>query len=197
MTRFVYATACSADGFIADQGNSLQWLFDVPAEPKADDDADGGPDPAIDDLLADTGVLVMGATTYRWLLDAEALLAYPAKWGQWYGERPAWVFTHDPDIPHLDGAKIRFVSGPVADHLPGIRADAGDRDVWLIGGGGLVAEFDAAGALDEIRLNLMPVTLGAGAPLLPRRITSERMRLVDLKRAGQRADLRYEVRRPE
>ena len=60
-----------------------------------------------------------------------------------------------------------------------------------------MGQFDDAGLLDEIRLGLTPVTLGSGAPLLPRRITSERLRLRSVDRSGQMVQLVYEVsRRP-
>ena len=65
-----------------------------------------------------------------------------------------------------------------------------------MGGGDLVGQFDDAGLLDEIRLGVTPVTLGAGAPLLPRRITSERMRLRSVERSGQMVNLVYDVSRP-
>jgi dihydrofolate reductase len=87
------------------------------------------------------------------------------------------------------------VTGPVTDHLGAIRAAAGDKDVWLVGGGDLVGQFHEAGALDELMLSVAAVTLGAGAPLLPRRIESSTLRLVEVERAGQFAALRYEIAR--
>jgi hypothetical protein len=41
-----------------------------------------------------------------------------------------------------------------------------------------------------------PVTLGAGAPLLPRVLTSKRLRLTSVLQSGQFAKLTYEVRPP-
>jgi dihydrofolate reductase len=60
---------------------------------------------------------------------------------------------------------------------------AGERDVWLVGGGALAAEFASAGLLDEIQLGLAPVTRGAGAPLLPIRIDAP-MALEEVTRFG-------------
>jgi dihydrofolate reductase len=74
-----------------------------------------------------------------------------------------------------------------------VRTSAGDRKVWLLGGGELVGAFDDAGALDEVRLGVVPVTLGSGAQVLPRRITSQRLSLVDVQQVGQRLDVRYAV----
>ncbi|WP_446665220.1 dihydrofolate reductase family protein [Flexivirga sp. B27] len=185
MTEFSYFTACTIDGFIADQDNSLQWLFDVPT---TEDDTE------IPDFIESVGALVMGATTYTWVLEHEKVLEQPGKWREWYADRPTWVFTHR-DLPAIPGVPIRFVAGDVGDHLDEIAGSAGDRKVWLLGGGELVGAFDDADALDEICVGMVPVALGAGAQLLPRRITSDRLSLRDVRQNGQRVDLRYEVRR--
>ncbi|MGH3656707.1 MAG: dihydrofolate reductase family protein, partial [Micromonosporaceae bacterium] len=63
-------------------------------------------------------------------------------------------------------------------------------------GGDLVGQFADQGLLDEIQLTLTPVTLGAGAPLLPRRLLSSRLRLVDVERADQAVQLTYAVGPP-
>jgi dihydrofolate reductase len=54
-------------------------------------------------------------------------------------------------------------------------AAARDRNVWLVGGGELVGRFADQGLLEELILGVAPVTLGAGAPLLPRRLLSSRL----------------------
>ena len=53
-----------------------------------------------------------------------------------------------------------------------------------------------AGALDEIAVSIAPVLLNGGAPLLPRRLESNRLRLLSASAAGQFARLRYEVTAP-
>jgi len=58
---------------------------------------------------------------------------------------------------------------------------AGDRNVWIVGGGDLAGQFADAGLLDELIVMVAPVTLGGGAPLLPRRIE---LRLVETGRNG-------------
>ena len=81
----------------------------------------------------------------------------------------------------------------MSEHLPAIRELAGDKDVWLVGGGDLVGQFADAGALDEVHVSIAPVTLGAGAPLLPRVLESARLRLVEVSRAKQFINAQYEV----
>jgi dihydrofolate reductase len=81
----------------------------------------------------------------------------------------------------------------VSEHLPAIREAAGDKDVWLVGGGDLVGQFADAGALDEVHVSIAPVTLGAGAPLLPRVLDSNRLHLVDVSRAKQFINAKFTV----
>jgi dihydrofolate reductase len=182
VTRFIFDTATTVNGWIADSQNSLQWLFDAAGATE--------PDPEL--LPHSATVMVEGSTTYEWVLAESDILAHPDKWREFHGDRPTFVFT-TRELPMPDGADIRFVSGPVADVLPAIRAAAGDGDVWLIGGGELVGQFFDAGALDEVALSVAPVSLDGGAPLLPRRIESDRMRLVSATVHGQFARLIYSI----
>jgi dihydrofolate reductase len=76
-------------------------------------------------------------------------------------------------------------------------AAAGDKNIWLVGGGDLVGQFADHGLLDEILVSVAPATLGAGAPLLPRRLTPADLQLVSADKHGQFASLTYRVRRAE
>ena len=75
-------------------------------------------------------------------------------------------------------------------------AAADGKNIWLVGGGELVGQFADAGLLDEILLDVAPVMLGAGAPLLPRRIDSQRLTLVRAEEVGGFAFLTYSVSGP-
>ena len=80
--------------------------------------------------------------------------------------------------------------GDVSDHHASIVEAAAGRDVWVVGGGDLAAQFADAGLLDLVRVGVAPVTLGAGAPLFPRRVT-DRFRLADVTSDGHFAFLDY------
>jgi dihydrofolate reductase len=185
MSRTQFYTATSIDGFLADPDNSLSWLFEVPADTP-------GP-PGYAEFFAAVGAMAMGATTYEWILAYEGALAHPEKWTAFYGDKPCWVFTHR-DLPAVPGANIRFASGPVRPVHEDMVAAAGGRNIWLVGGGDLVGAFADEGLLDELVLQVAPVTLGAGAPLLPRRLTSSRLSLREVGRSGQFALLTYDVK---
>ena len=185
MAKTQYYTATSLDGFIADEHNSLDWLFEV-------DRAEGG-DHSFAGFFADVGAMAMGATTYEWVLDHDQLLDHPEKWHAYYGETPCWVFTHRPLSP-VPGADIRFVQDDVRPVHQEMARAARDRNVWLVGGGDLVGQFADRGLLDEVLVGIAPVTLGAGAPLLPRRLTAADLELVDVARDKQFARLSYRLR---
>ena len=63
------------------------------------------------------------------------------------------------------GTTFTFVTGGIAEALERARAAAGDLDVAIAGGAATVNQFLAAGLLDELRLHVVPIVLGAGARL--------------------------------
>ncbi len=183
-----YFTATSIDGFIADQDNSLEWLFQADAGADRED--------RFGLFFGAVGAMAMGATTYEWVLEHDQLLANPQKWREYYGSTPCWVFTHR-QLPAVPGAALTFTSGDVVRvHADMTRAASG-RNVWLVGGGELVGQFADQGLLDEIHLGVAPVMLGGGAPLLPRRLTALDLSLVSVRRDAQFASLTYQVRHPQ
>jgi dihydrofolate reductase len=98
----------------------------------------------------------------------------------------------------VKGADIRFVSGDVAPVHAEMVAAARGKNVWLVGGGDLVGQFHDQGLLDELILGIASVTLGSGAPLLPRRITNPPLRLREVRQYGESfVTLRYSVSQVE
>ena len=175
-----YYTATTLDGFIADPNNSLDWLFTRQQEPDAP--------LRYETFIQDVGALAMGSTTYEWILDHEFKDKDPSEW-KWPYEIPGWVFTHR-ELKVVPNAPIEFVSGDVVPVHERMAAAADGRNVWVVGGGDLAGQFAEAGLLDEVIVTIAPVTLGAGAPLLPRRIE---LRLEELGRNGDFAAVRYSV----
>lgn len=172
-----YYTASSLDGFIADAEHSLSWLLTR----KNDGDGPMG----YNRFIAEVGAIVMGANTYQWLLDNDP--------GSWPYEMPCWVVTHR-DFAAEPGRDIRFTSEPIPVIAAQMAAAAGDKNLWVVGGGGLAAEFAEHGLLDEIVVSFAPVTLGSGAPLFPRRLE---LRPVEVALNGELTCGRYEVVREQ
>jgi dihydrofolate reductase len=132
----------------------------------------------------------MGSTTYEWILDHEFKDKHPSEWKWPYGI-PCWVFS-SRELTVVPNANVEFVRGDVAPVHEQMVAAAGDRNRWIVGGGDLVGQFADAGLLDEVIVYIAPVTLGAGAPLLPRRLE---LRLEELHRNVDFAAARYSVAR--
>jgi dihydrofolate reductase len=171
LSRTQYYTASTLDGFIADPDNSLEWLH------KVRHDEDGPMN--YRDFIAEIGALAMGATTYEWILDNSS----------WSYEQPSWVFTHR-ELQTVAHAQIDFVSGDVAPVHEAMVHAAGGKNMWIVGGGDLAGQFADAGLLDEVLVTIAPVTIGAGAPLLPRHIE---LSLEDVARNGDFVCARFGV----
>src|SRR4051794_19550182 len=178
MTRVVYFTACTLDGFIADEHDSLDWLFEVPHS--SDEEEDDG---SWDAFISRIGPMVTGTTTYRWMLDRH-FTEHPEQYAEFYGDRPLWVFTHQ-DLPGVPGVDVHFVSGDVLPVYDELVAAAGGSDVWIIGGGDLVGQFADARLPAEGHPRVTPGTPRAGPPPPPPPPTPPRVRLPPGRPSGQ------------
>ena len=124
-----------------------------------------------DRFMADVGAIVMGSTTYEYIISEGTEM-----WA--YGATPVWVLT-SRRMPAVPGADIRFFAGDIAEvHRDALAAAAG-KNVWVVGGGNVAAQFADAGLLDELLLTIMPVVLGSGKPLLPIATVTEPLTLLD------------------
>jgi len=175
MTAYRYFTASSLDGYIATADDSLDWLLSQPI------DAAGPMN--YEEFIGDIGAIVMGATTCAWILEHEESGPRP-----WPYAQPSFVLTHRDLTPPADGVAV--VSGDVAALRTRLEEAAAGKDVWIVGGGDLAAQFARAGMLDEVLISYAPVMLGAGRPLFPDRLDLE---LVELARNEAFACARYAV----
>ena len=177
-----YYTASSLDGFIATEDDSLDWLFQL-------GDVN---DTSYPEFIEQVGALAMGASTYRWML-RHVIKAGSEAPGTWPYQQPCWVFSSN-ELPAVAAADIRFVRGDVRPVHDAMRAAAGDRNIWLVGGGDLVGQFHDAGLLDEVIVQVGSVTLGKGKPLLPRLIAFPPLQLLSARAISPGfAELRYAV----
>ena len=178
-----FYTATSLDGFIATENDSLDWLF-----PLADLS-----DSSYPEFIAGVGALVMGASTYEWILrHTEEVVAETG--ATWPYTQPTWVLSNRTRSV-VAGADIRFARGDVRPIHAEMRAAVGDRNIWIVGGGDVAGQFHDAGLLDELIVQIGSVTLGRGKPLFPRRVLSPVLRLASVHQMGPgMAELRYEIR---
>lgn len=177
-----YFAATSLDGFIATEDDSLDWLF-----PLGDLN-----DSSYPEFIANVGALAMGSATYEWMVrNAEKVAAETGS--VWPYIQPTWIFS-SRELPIVKGANIRFVNGDVQHVYPEMRAAAGTKNIWIVGGGDLAGQFYDAGLLDELIVQVGSVTLGKGKPLFPRRALSPVLRLVSVHQMGTgMVELRYDI----
>lgn len=161
----VYYTASTMDGFIVDEADSLDWLL------SRDFDA-GGPF-GYDAFIAEVGALAMGSSTYEWIVKNQP--------GEWMYTQPSWVLTSRSGVVQ-DGHPVQTFGGDIAELHQLLVAAAGDKNVWIVGGGQTAAQFVAAGLIDEVVITYAPCTVGAGARVLPMRSEWE---LVEVDRNGE------------
>lgn len=180
-----YYTATSLDGFIATDGHSVEWL-DRLGHPEAS---------SFPDFIANVGAIAMGAGTYEWIL---RYLHSPVPEGgeapQWPYSQRTWVFT-TRTLPPVPGAQLEFVQGDVRRAHAAMRAVAGERNIWVAGGGNLAAQFFDAGLLDELIVQVGSITLGSGRPLFPRQLTTPLVLESVRQMSAAFAELRYRVER--
>jgi dihydrofolate reductase len=170
MTKVTTDMAISLDGFAAGLNQSLdnpfgegvgdrlhQWMFEA-ADENAEEIA----------AITAAGAYVMGRNMFSpgrgdWDLD----------WRGWWGDdppyhAPVFVLTHHPreSLTMEGGTTFTFVTDGIESALAQAREAAGEKDVAIAGGARTVNQYLAAGLLDELRLHVAPVILGAGERLL-------------------------------
>jgi dihydrofolate reductase len=186
MRRVVYYAAMSLDGYIASSDDTLEWLMGFPGvEPgPAVTTVEGG----YDEFYEDVGALVMGSVTYEFVLE------HASSWH--YAGKPTWVLS-SRDLPVFEGAdQLTITDAAVTDLFDEMVAAAGDRMLWVVGGGNVASQFADAGLLDAVWVTVVPVVLGTGKPLFDRGVGGEPMRLVGvLPRPSGMLELRYELAR--
>jgi len=187
LSRTQYYCATTLDGFIAEVDDTLGWLtgyqgsYDGPgAEPMKG---------TYDSFYERVGALVSGSATY------EFVLREVADWP--YRDKPCWVLTsRDLPRPEGEGVDVRFARGAVRDLYREMVDAAGERNLWVVGGGNVASQFADEGLLDEVIVTVVPVVLGMGKPLFDRRLPGGPMRLTGTRAFDSgMVELRYEIDR--
>ncbi|GAA2068662.1 dihydrofolate reductase family protein [Streptomyces albiaxialis] len=132
------------------------WFAETPEENRAEIEQ-----------MTDAGAFIMGRNMF-----GPVRGAWDRKWNGWWGDEPPYhapvfVLTHHAREPQpMDGGTTyHFVTDGIESALSQARAAAGDGDVAVMGGATTVNQYLAAGLVDELRLHIVPMTLGAGTRL--------------------------------
>ena len=160
--KVIVHIATSADGYIARPDGDLEWLTSRPA-------------PAgfygMDAFTRTVDTRLLGRKTY------EISLRLGARFD---ARNPTIVFSRQAppaDIP----PGVQFVSDPIAPFVRRLRGQPG-KDIWLMGGGEIIASFLDAEAIDEFVISVVPVFIGDGIPLIARRHRQTALHLQSVER---------------
>ncbi len=179
--KIIVHVAVSADGFIARRDGAFDWL-DRP-HPKHNYGMDG--------FYQSIDTILWGRRTCDMALDFQKRGVAGAAFDTRVNN---YVFTHTlPTEP--PPASVQFIDRPIKEFAAELRSQPG-KDVWIMGGAGIIGSFLDAGEVDEFLLTVIPVFIGEGIPLM-----APRQRTVELKLIASKAfedgvvTLHYSVQR--
>lgn len=177
----------SLDGFIAESDDTIRWLTDYEGSYEGSDAVPMKG--TYDEFYDGVGALVSGSTTYEFVINEVS---------EWpYAGKPCWILT-SRELPKPDGedVDVRFARGSVRELYPEMAEAAGERNLWVVGGGTVASQFADAGLLDEVIVTVVPVVLGTGKPLFDRRLPRGAMRLTGTRAFDNgMVEVRYEIDR--
>ncbi len=166
--------AASADGYIARPDGDLGWLTSRPAPEGFY---------GMNAFFQSIDTKLLGRKTY------ETSRRLGARFDS--GDRTIVFSRHAPpaDVP----PGVEFVSDAIAPFVRGLQAQPG-KDIWLMGGGELIASFLDEDAIDKFVVSVVPVFIGDGVPLIARRHRHVRLELERTERfADGLVQLHYRV----
>lgn len=120
--------------------------------------------------------VIWGRKTYEPLMQkfAARKTKAPAKSKKSKAKTPRmmnYVFSRHP--PDTFPSNAEFVKEPIKTFAQRLRSEAG-KDIWMMGGAGIIGSFLDEGEIDEFIIHVMPVLIGDGIPLVqPRHLNTE------------------------
>jgi dihydrofolate reductase len=184
MAKVIVGMTTSVDGFVADQTGSAARLYpDLAALQDT---------PYMNAAIEETGAVLMGKRTFE-MGDPDSFV------GSYEFQVPIFVLTHEPPkvAPKQDEhLTFTFVTDGVESAVQQATAAAGDRAVQVVGGVSVTQQLLRAGLVDELRLDVMPVVLGAGLRFLDHPdLGHVRLEKIGVQEVGPRTSLTFRVER--
>jgi dihydrofolate reductase len=152
--KLILYMSTSLDGFAARRDGTMDWLGE---EQRHGAHRQRG----VAELLGQTGMLVLGRRGGEQM--AQAWPGSQSPTGELMNSLPKVVFSST--LTHLDWSNARVSDRPVEEEIPELKGQPG-KDVVVFGGASFARSLAAHGLIDEYRINVQPVVLGEGLPLL-------------------------------
>lgn len=152
--RLILYMSMSLDGFAARRDGTMDWLGDKQRH-------GAHRQRAVAELLGQTGMLALGRRG-----GADMAQAWPGSispTGELMNALPKVVFSST--LTDLDWSNARVSGRQVQEEIPELKAQPG-KDIVVFGGVSFARSLAAHGLIDEYRINVQPVALGDGLPLL-------------------------------
>ncbi|HEY6218965.1 MAG TPA: dihydrofolate reductase family protein [Gemmatimonadaceae bacterium] len=161
MRKVIVHIAASADGYIARPDGDLDWLTSRP-KPKGFY--------GMGEFMKTVDTHIMGRKTYEIGLKLG---------GTFDGKTRNIIFSRSPKP--MDAPKsVEFVNAEIGPFIRALKQERG-KNIWLMGGGELIADFLDAKAIDEFVVSVVPVFIGDGIPLIARRRRETKLTLESTK----------------
>jgi dihydrofolate reductase len=182
MSKLRFEIAMSADGYVAgpNQGEEHplgeggmrlhEWVFKLAAWQESHGRGGGEVNPSneiVEEAIENIGAVVMGRNMF-----GGGPGPWDDSWRGWWGEEPpfhvpTFVLTHHEREPleMAGGTTFHFVTDGIESALAQAKEAAGGKDVRLGGGASAAQQYLAAGLIDELQLNIVPILLGEGERL--------------------------------
>jgi dihydrofolate reductase len=175
--KIIVSIAISIDGYIARPDGDVEWLTRRPA-PKGFY--------GMNAFMRSVDATVLGRKTF------DVSVSMGAKFDP---KHPTYVFSrHAP--PASIPAGVEFVTESIGQFVGRLRKRKG-KNIWLMGGGEIIAAFLDDGAIDEFMIGVIPIIIGEGIPLIAPRHRDVPLRLESAKPFPDGVVmLRYVVGRP-
>jgi dihydrofolate reductase len=174
-TKLVFYGAISVDGYLARDNHSLDWLFGT----------EGEEDIGYDEFFAAIDIVLMGRKTYE-----QILINLPD--GEEFPYKGREIFVFSRSLKGSNGS-VKFINEDIVNFTKSLKQKEGKR-IWIVGGGEVLYPLLQERLVDEFIIQIAPSIIGRGIPLFLPSEQENKLRLLDVKRCKQFAELHYVLR---
>lgn len=170
MRKIVFYGVISLDGFLADEQDNLQWLFDTDLEDVS----------TYEDFEKHVDTIAMGRVTYE---ETQKIIGDTLH----YLDKKKIVFSRSRTGNIVEG---KYTSENPVSLLSKLREEKG-KWIWIVGGGGIFSELLEANMIDEYWIQIAPVLLGKGKRLFKEGNYAQRLEFIETTQMGEMTELHF------